>query len=363
MPPSISCQFSNGRYLSIMEPVLVFGIAYLLYKRQTSSSSKPKPPPHKTSDVVVVGASNMDLITYCQRCPHAGETIHGYTFQQGFGGKGANQAVMSAKLGAKTNIITCVGNDSFGDDTVLNFTANGLECSGVLRAPGKEPTGVAPIWVDAAGENRILIVNGANDCLLPQHVQQPSMRAIISAAKVLICQLEIKSETTLEALKVGKLGKCLTILNPAPASSKLDSSFYAHADIIAPNQTEAYILTGIDASTTKGAKKAGAALIEMGVNMVVMTLGKDGALVMTKDDATFVATNGIDASLVKDTSGAGDCFLGAFAYHLTRNTTANTLKKTIEAAKYACSAATLSVQRNGTQSSYPDRQTVDAFCQ
>ena len=159
--------------------------------------------------------------------------------------------------------------------------------------------------------------------------------------------------------------KCLTILNPAPASTKLDSSFYAHADIIAPNQSEAYILTGIDASTTEGAKKAGEVLIEMGVNMVVMTLGKDGALVMTKDDATFVTTNGIDASLVKDTSGAGDCFLGAFAYHLTRNTTEGsiTMKKTIAAAKYACSAATLSVQRNGTQSSYPDRQTVNAFCQ
>ena len=111
--------------------------------------------------------------------------------------------------------MTCVGNDGFGDETVTNFASNGLGLEGVLRAPGNQPTGVAPIWVDAKGENRILIVNGANDCLLPIHMND-TMKEIITKAKVLICQLEIKAETTLAALNVGRKANVLTILNPAP---------------------------------------------------------------------------------------------------------------------------------------------------
>ena len=134
--------------------------AALLVSRARRRAAAPAGEQERQYDIVVVGASNIDLITYCDRCPQPGETIHGDTFQQGFGGKGANQAVMAAKLGARTEIVTCVGNDSFGDDTIANFSSSGIGGAGVLRAPGSEPSGVAPIWVDGKGENRILIVNG-----------------------------------------------------------------------------------------------------------------------------------------------------------------------------------------------------------
>jgi len=198
-----------------MVPIYVVTAAIGLLLKRATTRANTTTVQVKSTDVVVVGASNMDLITYCNRVPGPGETIHGKTFEQGFGGKGANQAVMAAKLGANTEIVTCVGNDGFGDETVTNFASNGLGLEGVLRAPGNQPTGVAPIWVDAKGENRILIVNGANDCLLPIHMND-TMKEIITKAKVLICQLEIKAETTLAALNVGRKANVLTILNPAP---------------------------------------------------------------------------------------------------------------------------------------------------
>ena len=340
------------------------GTAFIVYrgfsKKQAGKNVNTQP---KTTDVVVVGASNMDLITYCQRCPEPGETIHGKTFEQGFGGKGANQAVMAAKLGAKTNIVTCIGNDGFGDQTVANFVANGLGNTGVMRAPGTQPTGVAPIWVDANGENRILIVNGANDCLLPKHIQGP-MKSVVASAKVLICQLEIQAETTLAALKVGRSAGVLTLLNPAPAPAKpLASEYYTGADIVAPNQSEAQLLTGCDTTTIAGAKEAARKLINMGAGCVLMTMGKDGCLIVLNGEERVVSSPPIERSRVIDISGAGDCFLGAFAYHLTRGGGHREdllqMERLADAAKYACSAATLSVQKNGTQSSYPSREAVE----
>ena len=361
-----------------MASILLLGTAasLLIHRARvahnTPAHHTPAAPKTKT-DVVVVGASNIDLITYCDRCPGPGETIHGKTFAQGFGGKGANQAVMAAKLGADTEIVTCVGTDGFGDATVANFAANSLSCRGVLRATGSESTGVAPIWVDANGENRILIVNGANDCLLPQHLQEgSSLHSIVSNARVLICQLEIKAETTLAALRVGRASGVLTILNPAPATQKLDPLFYTYSDIVAPNQSEAQLLTGCDATTEEGAKAAGRALIAMGVKCVVMTLGPDGALIMINGNGGEHDSAMVQAPLIEsvlDTSGAGDCFLGSFAYYLTCGGSGGggktrsmedmlTMDTLVKAARYACCAATLSVQKKGTQSSYPDKESI-----
>jgi len=358
-----------------MLPALALATAAgVIVQRRRSNTSSTSSTSNKTTDVVVVGASNMDLITYCKRIPGPGETIHGDTYEQGFGGKGANQAVMAAKLGAKTNIVTCIGNDGFGDETLRNFQNHGLGHLGVIRAPGREPTGVAPIWVDSKGENRILIVNGANDCLSPAHMRGP-MQSVVASAKVLVCQLEIKAETTLAALSEGRRAGVLTVLNPAPAPSKpLDPAYYADADIIAPNQSEAQILTGCDTTTMEGAKEGAKKLISFGAKCVVMTLGKDGCLICCchqdkSIEMTVVSCPALDTSKVKDTSGAGDCFLGAFAYHLTRRedwgredcdvSALLSLERLASAAKYACVAATLSVQKNGTQSSYPDLETVE----
>ena len=316
--------------------------------------------PRRCYDVLVVGASNIDLITYCQRCPKPGETIHGDTFQQGFGGKGANQAVMAAKLGARTEIVTCLGNDGFGDATIANFSKNGITGRGVLRSPGSEPSGVAPIWVDSAGENRILIVNGANDSLLPKHVKDGSTAAgrMVQQSKVLICQLEIRKETTLAALRNANKSGCITILNPAPAVERLSDEFYKYSDIVAPNQTEAEILTGCNCDTRKGALKAAEMLLSYGAKCVLMTLGADGCIIaLGKGEISLVSAPKIDKSKVVDTSGAGDCFLGSFAYRLTHGVSNKeelmSMTKLKEAASFACRAATISVQGKGTQSSYP----------
>lgn len=328
----------------------------------------------KSTDVVVVGSSNIDLIAYTDRVPGPGETLVGKNFQQGFGGKGANQAVMAARMGGRVEMLTCVGSDGFGKQTIDNYKANGVICDRVLVAGKGVPTGVAPIWVDGKGENRIIIVKGANDCILPKHVSDPKSerRAALVSGRVLLCQLEIPLETTLAALRTARENGVITIFNPAPATP-LSSNFLKFSDIIAPNQSEAKILTGVDCEqSAQGPEKAAQALIDKGARFVVMTLGKDGCLIASRTRSVRVAPPKIDASQVKDTSGAGDCFLGTFASMLAAVTRdkrtpgeAKSVKMTVdtmvEAAQMACSAATLSVQKFGTQTSYPTAEEVRKF--
>jgi ribokinase len=273
---------------------------------------------------------------------------------------------MAARLGARNaEIVTCVGNDGFGDETVRNFAVCGMGGAGVMRAP--EPTGVAPIWVDGDGENRILIVNGANDCLLPAHVADgttPTGR-MVQQAKLVVCQLEINAETTLAALRNAKASGGVTILNPAPAKEKLAGAFYEHADIVAPNQSEAEILTGCSCDSIDGARAAARKLLECGAHCVVMTLGAKGCLIslgVGEADMAVVSAPSIPKSSVVDTSGAGDCFLGAFAYSLSQGADTQAelmhMDRLKEAALFACRAATLSVQGKGTQSSYPAKEDL-----
>ncbi|MDL1902849.1 ribokinase, partial [Anaerolineae bacterium CFX9] len=209
--------------------------------------------------ICMVGSSNIDLIARVPRLPAPGETLIGSKFQMGFGGKGANQAVMAAKLGAQVSVVTKLGKDIFGDDTRRNYESHGIDTTFVL-VDDERFSGVAPITVDDnTGQNSIIIVPGANDGLSPADARAAA--SVIQNADVLICQLEIPLETTLEALRIAREAgdRVLTILNPAPAA-EIPDEMIALADIFVPNEVEARMLTGLDASTPETAETAARAL-------------------------------------------------------------------------------------------------------
>ncbi|KAJ8346119.1 hypothetical protein SKAU_G00303120 [Synaphobranchus kaupii] len=270
-------------------------------------------------DVVVVGSCMTDLVSQAPRLPKAGETIHGHKFFIGFGGKGANQCVQAARLGAKTAMVCKVGKDVFGDNYIQNFKNNGVSTEFVGQTD-KAATGAASIIVNDAGENAIVIVAGANMLLGVEELQWagPAM----GGAKVLICQLEISPDTTLQALRMARERKVKTIFNPAPAISDLHPDFYRHSDIFCCNETEAELLTG---------------------RCVVLSL---------QDPAPrHVATMPVAAL---DTTGAGDSFIGALAFYVACYPT----MPLEEMAKRANQVAGVSVQGVGTQTSYPYRKDM-----
>ncbi|QGN34145.1 ribokinase [Microlunatus sp. Gsoil 973] len=296
--------------------------------------------------VCVVGAANLDLISYVPRLPTLGETLHGSTFRTGFGGKGANQAVMAAKLGAEVTMITKVGCDDFGNGTLDNFRRWGIDVGHVSRTD-RASTGVAPILVDPDGNNAIVIVTGANDLLDAQDIAtaRPAMRE----AGVVICQLEIPLEVTAEAVRVARAEGTRTILNPAPASRQLPEELLRSVDVLCPNQSESALLTGLPVDTVEEAKAAAAALLARGPGATVITLGADGCVVA--DAAGTTHLSGVTVA-AKDTTGAGDAFVGALSCLLARG------DELRDAATVANRIAALSVQRPGTQTSYPDRSEL-----
>ncbi|MDZ4764781.1 MAG: ribokinase [Chloroflexota bacterium] len=298
--------------------------------------------------ICMVGSSNIDLISRVPRLPMPGETLIGSTFQMGFGGKGANQAVMAAKLGAQVSVVTKLGRDIFGDDTLKNYQKFGIDTTYLLFDETRF-SGVAPIAVDEkTGQNSIIIVPGANNGLSPADVRMAA--PAIHAAQILICQLEIPLETTLEAFRVAKEGEGVTtILNPAPAAT-LSDELIALSDIIAPNEVEAAMLTKLPTDTDDLAVKAGRALQKRGASIVVMTLGVRGALILDKDaDPVFVAAQKVQAV---DSTGAGDAFVGSLAYFLGVG------RDLADAVERACAIATRSVLKAGTQISFPMRAEV-----
>ena len=303
------------------------------------------------SEIFVVGASNMDLIAYVPRFPKEGETLHGSKFETGFGGKGANQAVMAAKLGGAVGMLTCVGDDAFGPDTVENYKKNGVNCKHVYTIGGVA-TGVAPIFVNEQGQNCIVIVNGANDRISTNHVD--IAKDAITSAKVLVCQLEIPVETSMEALKIAKGAGVMTIFNPAPARADLPDELFKSCDIIAPNEPEAELLTGEKVDSKEGALRAAKVLLDKGCSTVLMTLGSRGCLLVSHenvDDPLFIPVPQ-ETVEVKDTSGAGDCFIGALAFYISKGFALP------EACRRACFCASVSVGGEGTQSSFPSRSAL-----
>ena len=214
--------------------------------------------PAKRANICVVGSTNIDLITKAPRLPVMGETMIGHSFHLGYGGKGANQAVMAAKLGAEVKMVTKVGRDVFGDWALKNYREQGIDATHVLF-DAELSSGVAPIFVSDSAQNFIVIVPGANMALSPADVQAAA--DTIRSADLLVCQLEIPVATTLEAFRVAKAGGVRTILNPAPAAA-LPDELLQLADICAPNETETELLTGLPVGTAAEAERAARALLD-----------------------------------------------------------------------------------------------------
>jgi len=292
--------------------------------------------------ICVVGACNLDLISYVPRLPSMGETLHGNRFHMGFGGKGANQAIMAAKLGGEVTMVTKLGRDVFGENTLKNFTSWGVNTQHV-HFTDQAFSGVAPIAVDTEGNNSIIVVTGANDLLTAEEVE--AARPAIAASSILVCQLEIPLNINLAALRIAREEGVKAIFNPAPARSEIPQEFYQLSDIFCPNETETELLTGMSVQSPGEAENAAKVLIERGAGVVILTLGDRGSLLVT--DAT---TEHVPVAPVKalDTTGAGDAFVGSLAFFLAAG------KSLSDAIKRANRIAAVSVQSSGTQSSFPE---------
>ena len=297
------------------------------------------------ADVVVVGSCNVDLITYTERFPVVGETIEGRDFKQGFGGKGANQAVAAGRLGASVAMVARLGDDGFGTQTLENFGAQGVDASFVKQIPGV-PSGVAPIFVDGQGRNFIVIVSGANNRLLPDDLEEA--RALIQGAKAVVCQLEIPQATVKRAFELARAANVLTVLNPAPAAT-LIPGLLGLSDLVLPNETELQLLTGLPVSSLPEALTAARALMVQGAKEVIVTLGERGALHVTQDAAMHHQPHAVKAF---DSTGAGDAFIGAFVSSVVSGS------GRAQAIAFANAAAAVSVTRAGTQTSFATANEV-----
>ena len=297
--------------------------------------------------ICVVGACNIDLISYVPRLPRTGETLHGDRFSMGFGGKGANQAAMAAKLGTDVVMVGKLGRDLFGENTLKNFEALGIDTRHV-HFTDEAFSGVAPIAVDPEGRNAIIIVTGANDLLTEEEIE--AARPAIATSKILICQLEIPLERSLQALRIAREEGVTTILNPAPARSNIPEAAYPLSDLFCPNETEAEILTGLTVDTVEAAEAAGRVLQEQGAGTVILTLGEKGSLLVTARGAEHLPATPVKAV---DTTGAGDAFVGSLAHFLASGKALN------DAVARANRIAGMSVTAPGTQSSFPEAKDLD----
>jgi ribokinase len=293
--------------------------------------------------VCVVGAANIDLISYVPRLPRVGETLHGTQFRMGYGGKGANQAVMAARLRAEVTMVCKLGRDVFGEGTLENFRAHGVDTTHVTFTEDAF-SGVAPIAVDPDGRNAIIIVTGANDLLSLDDLERA--RPAIAAADVVVCQLELPVETTLSALRIAREEGVRTIFNPAPARDDLPDELFRLSDVICPNEPETELLTGMPAG--EGAARE---LLARGVGAVALTLGDQGCLLVEGDSVTEVPVEPVRAV---DTTGAGDAFVGALATFLAAG------HSPVDAAERSNAVAALSVQGRGTQTSFPSADDLPA---
>lgn len=292
------------------------------------------PSPH----IVVVGSTMMDMVAYVKKVPQAGETVIGDYFALGFGGKGANQAVMAKRLGATVSMINTLGDDVFGESTLANFHEQGIDTTFISRAPGA--SGVAPIWVEPDGTNRIICVPGANNAMTP--LQAISALETLKGYQIVVGQLEIPQEVTIAAFEKAREHGAITILNPAPFA-QISPDLISVSDWIIPNESEFARMHPQGLEPTSDA-----IILELAATLktrFVVTLGENGA--------AFTTLNGevhrISAPQVSaiDSTGAGDAFVGAFAFGLASKMADE------KAIALGCACASDSVTRLGTQSSYP----------
>ena len=286
-----------------------------------------------SSKICVIGSSNIDQIAYTKNIPADGETLFGDSFQMGFGGKGANQAVMAGLLGADVYMITCLGDDVYKEMTINNYEANNVNTDHIQLVKGA--SGVAPIWVDATGQNRIIVIPGANNEIDAQ--KAISSIEAIGNISVLVGQCEIPMEVNHEVFQYAKSNSVTTIFNPAPAK-KLEREFLEHISWLIPNENEFELISGMEPDDDNFLKFNE----EIPCNLIV-TLGEKGAVLVDENKTHYFDAPSVNAI---DTTGAGDSFIGTFAYELSEsNSPESCIKKAVE-------KASQSVTRKGTQSSY-----------
>ena len=302
-----------------------------------------------TKWVTVMGSFVADLAFRTNKLPAWGETFMGNSFQLGPGGKGSNQAVAAARAGAKVSFISKLGNDPFGDLARSTYRHEGIDTRHLLSTTTL--TGAASIIIDEhTGENSIIVVPGACFELTPQEVDQ--MKDLIAASSIFVTQLELALPTVEHGLKLARSLGVPTILNPAPAC-KLPESIFQYCDYVTPNETEAEMLTGVKVSTLADAERAADAFLARGVRHAVITLGAQGAFV--KNASTRAHVPAFNAGPVVETTGAGDAFNGGFAVALAEG------RDILQAARFGCAVAGISVTRPGTAPSMPLRAEVDAL--
>lgn len=303
------------------------------------------------SQIVVVGSSNTDLVIHAPRIPEPGETVSGGEFLIAGGGKGANQAIAVARLGADVTFVARLGDDLFGRRALDALRQEDLDLSYVVVDPAAA-SGVALIVVGASGENSIAVAPGANDLLSPDDVRRA--RPALESANTLLVQLETPIETVRTATALAHAAGVRVILNPAPAppAGELDDlmEVLPYVDVLTPNEGEARAL----ADTSGDAEAAARALVARGIAAVVVTLGPDGALIATADDTVHVPAFAIDAA---DTTGAGDAFNGGLAVALAQG------ESLVDAVRFANACGALAATRPGAQPSLPTAAEARAFLQ
>jgi len=301
----------------------------------------------KRPRIAVVGSANIDLTTFTNQFPRPGETIFGQSFDLGFGGKGANQAVAARLCGAEVFMVARVGSDLFGPATIENFRKQGIDPTHVKQVEGLS-SGVAPIFVEPSGQNRILVVKGANDALKPADVDAAA--DVLKSANCIVLQFEIPIETVYYTVAFARKHGIRCIVNPAPAQP-IDLAALKDLDYFVPNESEAETITGLPVKTVDDAKKCAEKLISGGIKRVIITLGANGSLLASRGDIEHIAPFAVKSV---DSTGAGDAFIGSFAVFLGEGLPEK------EAVRRANLYAGLSTAGIGTQKSFYKRSSFDA---
>lgn len=300
-------------------------------------------------DIAVIGSNMVDLISYIDRMPKEGETLEASSFKMGCGGKGANQAVVAARLKSEVMMVSKVGDDLFGQNTIKNLKNNGVNTD-FVTVKKNQASGIAPIFVDKESKNSILIIKGANKNLSPKDIDDASEE--LKKCSLIILQLEIELETVYYAIDFANKNNIPVLLNPAPATKELDFNYVCKCDFFMPNETELEILTNRSVNTIEEIKKAAYLIMDKGAKNVIVTMGEKGILWINKDEEHFIKAHRVDAV---DTTGAGDGFIGCFAHFYVNK------RNILLALEKATTYAALSVTRYGTQTSYPTNEEFEEF--
>jgi len=297
--------------------------------------------------LLVLGSINIDLTTYTDEIPKVGETVIGKAFEKYPGGKGANQAVCAAKLGAKTSFLGKVGNDDHGDFLLKGMAGNGIDISHIDKCDTS--TGMAAISVDSSGRNNIIVVPGANAFVDVEYIKRNT--DVIKNCEIILAQHETPAESTEYAFKIAKSHNKTTILNPAPAAP-LTKDMISCTDILVPNEHELLRITGKPCSSVKEISGAARSLAACGINCIIVTMGQAGVLLLHEGNENVFPAFNVTAV---DTTAAGDSFLGGFADSYIKN------RNIEEAINRGQTVASYSVQHKGAQSSMPSYEQFTSY--